>query len=37
MQVNVRVPAAVTPGPSVPVLVQVGAAATPLGVTVAVR
>ena len=37
LQVNVRVPDGVTPGPAVPVVVTVGSAASQSGVTVAVR
>jgi uncharacterized protein (TIGR03437 family) len=37
MQVNLRVPAAVTPSARVPVLIQVGDVATPIGVTVSIR
>ena len=36
MQVNLRIPAGITPGNAVPVSVQVGNAATPGGVTIAV-
>jgi uncharacterized protein (TIGR03437 family) len=37
MQVNLVVPATVTPGPRVPVLIQVGNRITPAGVTVAIQ
>jgi uncharacterized protein (TIGR03437 family) len=36
MQVNLQIPAGIAPGNSVPVTVQVGTAATPTGVTIAV-
>jgi uncharacterized protein (TIGR03437 family) len=37
MQVNLRIPQGVQPSDRVPILIQVGTAATPLGVTLAVQ
>ena len=36
-QINVMVPAGVTPGPSVPVMVTIGTVQSPAGVTLAVE
>jgi uncharacterized protein (TIGR03437 family) len=37
MQVNARVPESVTPGPAVPVVVQVGDKSSQQGVTIGVK
>ena len=37
LQINARVPTGITPGASVPVVVTVGTASSPLAITVAIR